>query len=504
MSNRWQFAVIFLFQIASSSVLQCAAETAEERREIGEANALSDKQAKIKHLDNYLLTHPNSARVVGFRAEVYNVLGKSKETIRDATRYFELNKERELPVIRKVRAHAYMKLGELSKALYDLDAAKRLDAKDGDTALMRALTLEQLGRREEALAEYSQAIRLKCDRAYLNKGCLELRMNKQEAGIADCVSYVRTSKDVDAQECIVGTVGKLGKQDLLALYDGLIAAKVAKQFVYVNRAHLVFSLGDLSRALTEFEYCEQTFGLDFAETRLHIYCRLRQYDQAFDLVNNLISKSPKQLSLYMTRADCYLNVQNYDLALADLNRADALVTKNMDVLRKRAECAFRLGKYEQARVDFAKGNSSGATVNSLTFEGLNFKALKKYDDGVRCFSQALKLKPLASNLYTGRADCYFHMNDYVHCDRDLSDAIALDVKNPSFYFARGTCRFAAGDTEAAIKDFTASLPEKNLRNVVYVARAKAYAKLGQNDLASKDLRAAAALNKALEVDLFKQ
>lgn len=504
MFNRLQLAIPLFFLVALLSLPSAAAETPDVERELHEINSLPDKQAMIKRLDSYLLTHPKSARVVGFRAEVNNCLGDSQATIRDATRYFELNKGRALPVIHKVRAHAYIKTREFAKAINDLDAARKLDDKDGDTVYMRALALESLGRLAEAKAEYGRAIALGCEKAHLNKGCLEYRINQRDEGTADCVAYIRSSKDPTAQEALAATVTKIGNENLLALYDGLIAAKLAKQFVYVHRAELLFALCQYARAERELEYCEQKFGKNLADARIQSYWHLQEYDKAVVLVSKLIAQSPKKLSLYILRAESYLGLKNFELALADYNHADVLVLKDLDALRKRGECNFRLGHYEKAEADFAKGNSQGASVKSLTFEGLNFKALKKYQEGVDCFTRAMKLQPLSTNLFTSRADCYFRLGDYPNCDHDLCDAITLDNKNPTYYFARGSCRLAAGNAEAAVKDLTVALSEKNLHSVAYTVRAKAYTKLGKSDLAAKDMRAAGSASKALEVDLFKQ
>lgn len=504
MFKRLQFAIPLFFQVSLLSLISVAAETPDVERELREINSLPDKRVMIKRLDSYLLNHPKSARMVGFRAEVNNCLGDSEATIRDATRYFELNKGRALPVIYKVRAHAYIQTRDYVKAINDLDAARKLDEKDGDTVYMLGLALENLGRLVEAKAEYGRAIALGCEKAYLNKGCLEYRIKQRDEGTADCVAYIRLSKDASAQETLAASVCKIGNEDLLALYDGLIAAKLAKQFAYVQRADLLFALGQYARAQREFDYCQQKFGKRFDDARIQCYWRLQEYDKAVAFVSQLIDESPKKLSLYLVRAESYLGLKNFELALADYNHADALVLKDMEALRKRGECNFRLGCYEKAAADFAKGNVQGATVRSLTFEGLNFKALKKYQAGVKCFTRALKVQPLSPNLFTCRADCYFRLNDYAHCDHDLSDAIVLDSKNPSYYFARGSCRLAMGNAEAAVKDLTVALSEKNLHSVVYAARAKAYTKLGKNDLAAKDLRAAGSASKALEVDLFKQ
>jgi tetratricopeptide (TPR) repeat protein len=511
MSSRLQLAVVLFFELTASSLLQCLAETPEEKREISEANSLPDKQATIKHLDNYLLNHPNSARVVGFRAEVYNCLGRSKETIRDATRYFELSREPALPVIYKVRAHSYYKLGEYTKALHDLEAANKLDAKDGATVFLIALNLDRLGRAKEALVQYSKAIELNYYEAYFHKACLEYKINDRAAATADSVAYICNSKEADAQERLVGEVSKSGNKNLLALYDGLIEAKLAKSFVYYKRIDALYLLGKFEQVLRELDYCDEKFGkvIDsatvrrFNELRFNSYIKLGQTDKALSYANSLIAKSPNQLGLYLLRADAYFCQQNYDFALADFERVDVLVAKDRNALLNKAECRFRLGQYERAEVDLAKINSKDASVKSLTFAGLNFKALKKYREAEQCFTRALKLAPLSNNLFAFRADCHFRMKNYALCEHDLSDAITLDSKNSSFYLARGSCRLAAGNAEGAVKDLTVCLSDHNFHSVAYAARAKAYTKLGKLDLAAQDLRASGSASKAVELDLFK-
>ena len=504
MFYRWQLTVLLSFQLAAMPLLQVLALSTEERHEIDEANSLSDPKAIIQHLDKYLALHPNSARVVGFRAEVYNLLGKSTETIRDANRYFELNKERQLPVIYKVRAHAYFKEKEYTKSLHDLEAAAKLDDKDGDTALMQALALQNLGRNDEALTHYTKAISLNCKRAYSNKACLEFQLNQKKAGTDDCIAYIRAFNTLEAQSALAGTVASIGPECELALYDGLIAANLAKEFVYSKRAEVLFRQGQFVAADLEYQRCERKFGYNCGDSRINIYLRLHQYEKALVLVNKLISESPKRQMLYLWRGSIYLGLKNYELALADYDRSDSIVQTDSEFLRNRAECSFRMGRYSKAEKDFAKGNRQGSSVHSLTFEGLNFKALKKNQEGVRCFTLALKQNPLSPSLFSYRADCYSRLNDLVHCDSDLTSAIALDLKNPAYYLARGTCRLNAGQNEAAVKDLTAALTNKDLYSVVYATRAKAYANLGKHDLAEQDLRAAGTASKALDVVLFKQ
>ena len=130
--------------------------------------------------------------------------------------------------------------------------------------------------------------------------------------------------------------------------------------------------------------------------------------------------------------------------------------------------------------------------------------MSKYSEAILCFNRAIAMKPLMVRLFGQRADCYFRMKDYAHSESDCNDAIALDPKNYSLYFARGLCRLAAGNADGAVKDLSVCLSEPNLHSVAYAARAKAYTKLGKHDLAAQDMRASGSASKAVEGDLFKQ
>jgi tetratricopeptide (TPR) repeat protein len=225
---------------------------------------------------------------------------------------------------------------------------------------------------------------------------------------------------------------------------------------------------------------------------------------AAEELSAMIEASPKDKKLRLIRAESLVKAQDFEEALSDYSFAGSLVEKDMDARAKRAECYFALGQYDTAAREFALVNRAKADYNSLYLEAMSLKALTKYSEAVLCFTRAIAMKPLMVRSFAQRADCYFRMKDYAHSESDFDDAIALDPKNYSLYFARGLCRLAAGNAVGAVKDLTVCLADHNLHSVAYAARAKAYTKLGKHDLAAQDLRASGSASKAVEGDLFKQ
>lgn len=509
MFDRLQLTLVLLFLlIANGPFLCCFAINAEDQREYLALAAITDLDVRLKRLDRYLLIHPHAARLYGYRAELDNAQGKVEETIADANKYFQLNKEPVVAQICKVRANAYLKKGENAKALSDLTLAKKLAAKDAEGALMLGLVLERLGRDKEALAEYGRSISLKLDRAYSNRASLEFRLGLIKEGLADCVAYMRATKDLNLQDSITYEFTQQKKyRDLVFLCDGFIKAGLAKPIAYSTKANALFELKQYDQALMACDQSGASCGDQLDRQRFDIFMAKKQPAKAMEQLRKLIKAKPQDLQLYLCRADWYMQNRHYDLALADLVRANALVVKDNVALAKRAECYFRLGKYVEAVGEYGALNHSNqnkGNIETHTYEALSLKALNKYREAAECFTRALKLKPLSSTLLNYRAECYFKLHDYKKAEADMTDAIALSPKKYSYYCVRGAFRQGSGATAAAVEDYTAALADPRLHGVAYGLRAKAYRKLGQASLAEKDERAAAAASKALEVDLFKQ
>ncbi len=500
----WLALVLCLVQTVSSSFFGFANTSPEEQREIDEVNKLPDHALMIRSLNQYLAMHPHAARVLGFRAEVHNVLGHPQETIRDATSYFQFNKGSVLPVIYKVRANAYLHRRQPIKALSDLNSALKLDAKDPITLIMRAAALEQLGRKKEAISAFANAAKAGNAEALMSKAKLELTLDMIEQANSDCVEYIRKTKQAKVPESLIYNLYMKGHyQTSLAMCDAFIDAKVADAETYSLKASSLSGLGRYQEALQACDVYTRMSGDENSGVRYQIYQQWKQPDKAIVYLQKMIKAAPKDLNLYLARADFYMAHSKYEEALADFNRAPALVDKLPRMRASRAECNFRAGKYAEAARDFAVVNKTDATLYTLKFEGRSLSALKKYDDAAYCFSRVIVLKPLSSSAFASRGECYFRLNDYARADKDFSDAITLSPKELPYYYARGECRLAADRAAEAVDDLTIALKEPGLQSMVYAARAKAYAKLKRADLAEKDGVASKSASRSVEIDLFK-
>lgn len=511
---RAKIVYLRLFVVGASLALgnifsfSCLAMSPEDTNELLQLGRIADLNQRLKRLDTYLTSHPNSVRLIGYRAEVNNILGYTDATIRDANKYFQLNKEPIVAQICKVRAHAYLKKGINEKAVADLNLAKKIDGNDGETAMLLGRALEQVDCDRDALAEYDRAIALKFQRAYSCRAKLNLRLNRPKAAVADSLLDLKASKNYILQDQMLYYLNTQNKLDeMVVVCDGLIQARVAQPVVYSSKATALWQLKRYDQALKACDQSLANCGDPLDMQRYLIYKEQKQTDKALALLANMMKAKPQDLSLYLKRADLYLVSKQYDLALADFSRASALVAKDIKAQRKRAECYFRLGKYTEAKQEFAalrKTSNDQDAVETLMYEALTYMSLKKYSEAAQIFSKALKLKPLSSTLLNYRGDCYFRLGDYKKADADLSDAIVLSPKIYFYYVVRGSFRCEAGNYVAAIADYTTALNDPGLLGAASAGRAKAYRKLGRVAEAEKDERAVASANKSLDIDLFKQ
>jgi tetratricopeptide (TPR) repeat protein len=84
-----------------------------------------------------------------------------------------------------------------------------------------------------------------------------------------------------------------------------------------------------------------------------------------------------------------------------------------------------------------------------------------------------------------RAEVYVKLNRLKDAINDYDTLLKANSMDDAFWLKRGDCCMALGNYKEAVKSYseTISLDDSS---TAYFARSKAYAKLGQNDLAVKD------------------
>lgn len=143
---------------------------------------------------------------------------------------------------------------------------------------------------------------------------------------------------------------------------------------------------------------------------------------------------------------------------------------------------------------------SQADVEGLVDVGNDLVDLKRYDEAMEKYNEALDYLPSFAPGLNSKANLLILMEDYKAAGRLIDDAIKQNSDYPKFYLTRGEVLIHKGKFENAIEDFNRALDlakgnnNKQFENKVYVNRGAAYQKLMRFDAALNDYSKAIDLN----------
>ncbi|MFC2096426.1 tetratricopeptide repeat protein [Bacteroidota bacterium] len=143
---------------------------------------------------------------------------------------------------------------------------------------------------------------------------------------------------------------------------------------------------------------------------------------------------------------------------------------------------------------------SQADVESITKLGNQLVDLKRFDEAMEKFNEALDYLPSYAPAIDGKANLLIMQENYKAAGKIVEDAIKKNSDYPQFYLTRGIVYIKKGKYEDAIEDLNRALDlsqglnNKNFENKIYINRGAAYQKLMQNDAALNDYSKAIQLN----------
>lgn len=143
---------------------------------------------------------------------------------------------------------------------------------------------------------------------------------------------------------------------------------------------------------------------------------------------------------------------------------------------------------------------SQADVQSMVDIGNDLVKLKKFDEALEKYDEALDYLPTFAPALNGKANLLIMMEDYKGAAKLIDNAIKKNSDYPDFYLTRGIVLIHKGKYKDAIEDLNRALDlakgsnNKIFENKVYVNRGAAYQKLYQYDEALNDYSTAIQLN----------
>jgi tetratricopeptide (TPR) repeat protein len=248
-----------------------------------------------------------------------------------------------------------MYLGDPDRALALVDGGiARVDREAADGSILlhrsvlrynRAQLLSRMGRREEALAAYEEAIDADPNQSeyHLERGDLLRRFGRLEEALAAYETAIRTSPPYpEPHHARADLLLELGREDdALAGFSYVLELDPALSDARLARAGLLFDAGELAAARRDVE---AGLALDPAAAALHalrgsITQAQERFDEAHEAYAEALRLDPTLAAVWSNRASLWYEQGDVDRAIEDLVRAvelddDPDIRANLELARR--------------------------------------------------------------------------------------------------------------------------------------------------------------------------
>lgn len=159
---------------------------------------------------------------------------------------------------------------------------------------------------------------------------------------------------------------------------------------------------------------------------------------------------------YAARGDGYFKDGRADKAITAYNKAIVMNPDNLEAYASRGAVHFFSGHYDLAQQDF---------------------------------EHVLTVNPYHADTYTAYGSVLAARGDFENARKVLDMAVRLNPSKPENFFSRAGVYFMLGQYQQAVNDYSAVLSLYPAADV-YNARGAAYLRMGKDDLAEQDFKAA--------------
>lgn len=325
--------------------------------------------------------------------------------------------------------------GDHQKAIARWSSVLKLNRKNGEAWLKRAALHETLGQWPEAIADYTEYLKLPPWRP----GFKEQLAIKLGQDLSVTPEDQTAGWFVLCQRAFV--YAKLGQFDKSEL-DLSEAVRLQPQsaVVRVSRAQTLQLKGDADAALQALDEAVKVAPQDatgYAYRGAYFMSRGKPRDAMPDL-DKALQLEPLNTRALLHRGIAWSLQGHLDEALDDLDQAVKTSPEEPDAHAYRGAVLLQAGKYDDAFDDL--NTALALRPNDpkvLAQRGLAQTQKGNLALGLADFDQAIRLNPAEPHFYAWRANALNETNQLDKALEDLNHAIAMNPREPSFYRVRG-------------------------------------------------------------------
>lgn len=240
--------------------------------------------------------------------------------------------------------------------------------------LLQGLIHRIVGKRDEALADYNQALTLnpKSAIAYINRGTTYAEQESFDKALQD---YNRAlSLDKNAAQAYVSRGAIHLKQarytGALKEFDKAVEAGFSNGFLFRKRGEALDELGRYEEALVAYDKVLQ-FSAEDVEAHIgkgRAFLGLGDYEQALTFFEEVLRLNPDSAGAYRGKGQAFNGLERYTEALAAYKKALTLDARSAEAYRGKGKALSGLKRYVEASLVFEEANRLDPLPSEISTE----------------------------------------------------------------------------------------------------------------------------------------
>lgn len=264
-----------------------------------------------------------------------------------------------------------------------------------------------------------------------------------------------------------------------------------------NRGIVLMSIGREEEALQDFSRAIllDPSNVKLYNNRGTLYLEMGNWKSALEDFSDGIQVQPNFPGSYLNRGIVYYELKNWSQALADFQMCLTLNPQESKAYLYRGLIHQKQGHFTKAleEMDYALSLNTDLE-EAYFFRGKLKEDMEDYNSAILEYTQAIRLNPLYASAYNRRGYAKFKRGDLSGASIDFTEAIRLLPSYEEAYYYRGRVRLEQKNEQEALNDFNTALQLNPTDADAHYYRAHTQFSLGHFDLALKDFSRTCELN----------
>lgn len=308
-----------------------------------------------------------------------------------------------------VRAYIFSLKGEPQQSYDDANKAIELNPDSFESYIMRGVALEELGRGDEALKDFTTLLRKDYNfaQAFENRAETLRKKNDLAGAYRDAKEAVRLNpKSYSALKVLAQTITS-DHEEKLSVLERAIALNPQASDAYTLRGIEYATRFDFSKAKADLAKATSLSPNEYRPVQW--LCEIAKIEgnpaEELEILTKFLRNQPDKTHALSARSKLYFEQKKYDEAIADISHIISKHSKDALAYYARGKCYVAKGDLEAARKDFDTGLVEAPLIPELLTErGKLFMEEKDYSKAIEYFDKAIGINPLSIEALQGRAD----------------------------------------------------------------------------------------------------